>query len=59
MPLIPVRGRQRQVELYEFEASLVSGRSSRTARTRQRNPVLKNKTQTNKTKQTTELRTTV
>ena len=36
------RQRQRQAELCEFEASLVYGVSSRTARTTQRNPVSKN-----------------
>jgi hypothetical protein len=42
--LIPVLRRQRQVELSEFEASLVYTVSSRTSRTTQRNPVLeKNK----------------
>jgi hypothetical protein len=44
MPLIPA-GRSRQIS--EFGASLVYRVSSRTARTTQRNPVLKNK-QTNK-----------
>jgi hypothetical protein len=48
MPLISALGRQRQVDLSEFEASLVCSMSSRTARAIQRNPVLKNK---NKTKQ--------
>ena len=42
MPLIPVLGRQRQ-SISEFEASLVYWMSSRTARTTQKNPVLKNK----------------
>jgi hypothetical protein len=37
--LIPEFGRQRQVDLYEFEASLVYRVSSRTARTAQRIPV--------------------
>jgi hypothetical protein len=41
--LIPVLRRQRQVELWEFEASLVCRVSSRTARATQRNPVLKNR----------------
>ena len=41
MPLIPAHGRQRQVDLCEFEASLVYRASSRTARAvTQRNPVL-------------------
>jgi hypothetical protein len=39
MPLIPVLGRQRQADLYEFEASLVYRVSSRTARGTQRNHV--------------------
>ena len=38
-PLIPVFRRQRQVDLYELEASLVYRVSSRTARVTQRNPV--------------------
>jgi hypothetical protein len=42
-------GRGRRIS--EFEASLVSKVSSRTARAIQRNPVLKNKTKQNKTKQ--------
>jgi hypothetical protein len=41
-------GRGRQIS--EFETSLVYRVSSRTARTAQRNPVLKNKTKTNKQK---------
>ena len=58
MPLIPALGRQRQVDLNEFEASLVYKASSRTARTvTHRNPLSQkqNKTKTlslkNKTKQ--------
>jgi hypothetical protein len=43
-------GRGRQIS--EFKASLVYGMSSRTARTTQRNPVLKNKNKKQKTKQT-------
>ena len=44
MPLIPALRRKRQVDLSEFEASLVYKVSSRTARAAtQRNPVLKNK----------------
>jgi hypothetical protein len=39
-------GRGRQIS--EFKASLVYRVSSRTARTKQRNPVLKNKTKQNK-----------
>ena len=42
VPLIPAFGRQKQVELCEFEASLVYRTSSRTARAvTQRNPVSK------------------
>jgi hypothetical protein len=41
-------GRVRQI--YEFEASLVYRVCSRTARDTQRNPVSKNKKQTNKNK---------
>jgi hypothetical protein len=40
---MPALGRQKQVEICEFEASLVHKVSSRTARTTQRNPVLTNK----------------
>jgi hypothetical protein len=50
-PLIPVLGRQRQLDLYEFKANLVYRASSRTARAIQRNIVSKNKTKQNKTKQ--------
>ena len=39
MLLIPALGRQRQVDLRDFEASLVYRASSRTARTIQRDPV--------------------
>ena len=55
MPLIPALGRQRQVDLCEFEASLVYRVSSRTARATQRNPVSKTKTNqpTNKTNKQT------
>ena len=51
-PLIPARRRQRQVELSEFETSLVHRVISRTAgNVSQRNPALKNKNkQTNKRK---------
>ena len=45
MPLIPALGRQRQIDLCEFEASLVYKASSRTARAvTTKNPVSKNKT---------------
>ena len=48
MPLIPALGKQRQVDLSEFEASLVYKASFKTARiVTQRNPVSKTKT-TNK-----------
>jgi hypothetical protein len=47
MPLIPAVRRQRQVDFYEFTASMLY-KNSRTARTTQRNPVLKK--QTNKPK---------
>lgn len=43
MPLIPGFGRQRHVDLCESKASLVYRISSRIARDRQRNSVLKNK----------------
>ena len=39
MPLIPALGSQRQVDLCEFEASLVYKGGSRIARATQRNPV--------------------
>jgi hypothetical protein len=39
-PLAPALGRQRQVDLFEFEVSLLYKSSSRTARATQRNPVL-------------------
>ena len=38
MSLIPALGRQRQVDLSEFEASLVYKVSSRTARATERSP---------------------
>ena len=41
MPLIPELGRQRLAYLYDFEASLVYIMSSRTSRTTEREPVLK------------------
>ena len=52
MPLTPALGRQRQMDLREFEASLAYCVSSRTARasTAQGNPVWKNK-QTKKQQQ--------
>ena len=43
-PLIPALGRQRQADISDFEASLVYTLSSRTARTKQRDPVSKIKT---------------
>jgi hypothetical protein len=41
-PLIPALGRQRQVDLYEFEVSLIYRASSRTVKATQRDPVSKN-----------------
>jgi hypothetical protein len=41
MPLIPALRRQRQVDIYKYEANLVYKVSSRTARTTQRNHVSK------------------
>ena len=41
MPLIPALRRQRQVDHYEFEASLVYRVSPRTTKATQRNPVSK------------------
>jgi hypothetical protein len=52
MPLMPTLGRQRQVELCEFKASLVYRVSSRTAKATQRNPFLKNKTKQQKQQKT-------
>ena len=56
-PLIPELGRQRQEDLYEFEASLVHRESLMTARTTQRNqykmtsqPTKPKKTKTKKQK---------
>jgi hypothetical protein len=43
MTLIPAQGRQRQVGLCEFKANLAYRVSSRTAKTTQRNPVMKKK----------------
>jgi hypothetical protein len=57
MLLIPALGRQRWVDLHEFEANLVYTVSSRTARGTQRNPVSRKPTyihtykQTNKNKE--------
>jgi hypothetical protein len=45
MPLIPIFGRQGQVDLSKYKSSLVYKTSSRAARATQRNPVL-NKTKT-------------
>ena len=42
IPLIPALGRQRQLDLSEFKASLVHRVSSRTVKATQRNPILKN-----------------
>jgi hypothetical protein len=49
-------GRQRQVDLCEFKASLVYRASSRTAKATQRNPLSKTNKQTNKTKEEREKR---
>ena len=46
MPLIPEFGRQRQMDLCEFEASLVCRASFRIARATQRNPVSNTHTHT-------------
>jgi hypothetical protein len=43
MPLIPVFGKQRQVDLSEFKTSLVYRMSFRRAKATQRNLLLKNK----------------
>ena len=47
-PLIPALWRQRQVDLCEFEASLIYRVSSRTAKVTQRNTFSNNKNKTNK-----------
>ena len=47
MPLVPALGRQRQLDVDEFEPGLVYNASSRTVT--QRNPVLRNKDKKNKT----------
>jgi hypothetical protein len=47
-PLIPTPGRQRQVDLCEFKASLVYRVNSRTARATLRNPVSKTNKQERK-----------
>jgi hypothetical protein len=52
MPLVPLLGRQKQVNFFEFEASLVYRVSSRTANARQRDPVLKNQANQAKPSQT-------
>lgn len=41
MPFDPALRRQRQVDLFEFKASLVNRTNSKTARVTQRNTVLK------------------
>jgi hypothetical protein len=48
VPLIPELGRQRQVDLCVFEASLVYRVSSRTVRATQRNRISKDKNKTRK-----------
>ena len=56
-PLIPVLGRQRQVDLCDLEASLVYKASSRTARTiTQRNSVSKQKQKQKQTQTNSHLR---
>jgi len=57
MTLIPALRRQRQVELCEFEASLVYRVSSRTARAAHRHPVSKTNQPTNQTTTTTKTKT--
>ncbi|MGU7584773.1 hypothetical protein ACV24V_14795 [Enterococcus faecalis] len=53
-PLIPALGRQRQADLCEFEASLVSRASARIgSKATQRNPVLKNQKKKKKKKKKT------
>jgi hypothetical protein len=42
MPLVPALKRQRQMNVYEFEATLVYKVNSRIARAMQKNPVSKN-----------------
>ena len=54
MPLIPALRKQKQVDLCEFEVSLVYIASSRTARAIEGDPVSKNKTKQNKTTQKAE-----
>jgi hypothetical protein len=43
MPLIPALERQRQVDLYEFKASIVYRVSFKMAKSTQRNLILENK----------------
>jgi len=50
-PLIPVLGKQRQVDLSQFEASLVYGASSKTTTASQRNPISKKNNKTPKHQQ--------
>jgi hypothetical protein len=47
---MPALGKQRQINLCEFKASLVYRVNSKTAKATQRNSVSKNKTKQNKTK---------
>jgi hypothetical protein len=49
-PLILALGKQRQVDLCEFKASVIYRVSSRTARDKQRNPISKKKKKINKIK---------
>jgi hypothetical protein len=51
VPLIPALERQRQADFCEFEAKLIYRVSSRTTRTTQRNPVLKNQGKRKRRKQ--------
>lgn len=53
-PSVPALGRQRLVDLCEFEASLVNRASSRIARAMQRNPVSKNQKKKKKKKNHTQ-----
>lgn len=47
--ILPLR-RQKRVDLWEFEASLIYKASSRTSKATQRNPISKDQTKPNKTK---------
>jgi hypothetical protein len=56
MPLISALGKQRQVDLHKFQASLVYRISSRTVRATQRNPFLGGRRDKSFPKQSTSLR---